>query len=343
MQMLNPWRLPLLFFISGVAVRFAVDKSTSVRQFAWRRTRLLLIPILFGIYVVVAPQAWLQLIESGEITQGFWQFYPVYVAGSMDRYSIEIPTWNHLWYVVYLMFYTLLLLPFARPLSRWMNSAGKFGGAAISNSLFANRFAILAVLLVPALPHLLIRFTLDPIFPTTHNLVWDWANHAHSTVFLLTGFLLAKDAAFWQAIKRALNCNAVLTVLLAITLGSAWNNWAVIEQSETALLTARIGRVAYIWMAIALMLGIAQKFLNRPSPALSYMTEAIFPWYILHQTLIVMAGYWLTRQGVATGVELAALTIATFGGCYLINEYAIRRFKYIRPLFGLKPVTQLKP
>ena len=336
MLMLNPWRLPLLFFISGVAIRFAIDKSAGMKKFTWKRTWLLFIPIVFGIHVVVAPQAWLQLLENGEISKGFWQFYPEYLIGSFDRYSIDIPTWNHLWYVVYLMFYTLLLAPVAKPLSRWMTSSTRFGGASITNALFNNRFSIAAVLLIPALPHILIRFTLDPLFPTTHNLIWDWANHAHSTVFLMTGFLLAKDLAFWNAIQRALTPTILLTLLLGAALSTAWANWEIVEQSQLTLITAQIGRVLYIWAAIALMLGLAQKFLNKPSPTLSYMTEAIFPWYILHQTLIVMAGYWLTRQGMSVGIELILLTIATFGGCLLINEYLIRRIKYIRPLFGLK-------
>jgi glucan biosynthesis protein C len=66
------------------------------------------------------------------------------------------------------------------------------------------------------------------------------------------------------------------------------------------------------------------------------MTEAVFPWYILHQTLIVMIGYWLTRQGLSIYSESLALILLTFLGCYLINEYFIRRWKWIRPLFGLK-------
>ncbi|NND81784.1 MAG: acyltransferase family protein [Gammaproteobacteria bacterium] len=332
MIMLNPWRLSLLFLISGVAIRFAFDKAESHLRFTGRRTLTLFIPIVFGIHVIVAPQAWLQLLESGEIQKGFWQFYPEYLIGSVDRYSIQIPTWNHLWYVVYLMLYTLLLAPFARPLSRWTQN----GGARIFQKLFDHRWGVVMVLLIPVLPHVLIRFTLDPIFPTTHDVINDWANHAHSTVFLLTGFLLAKDPSFWRAIERALKPTVMLAAVLAISLSLAWGNWEALSESEAALLIARLARVLYIWVCIAALLGLAQRYLNRPSKTLSYMTEAIFPWYILHQTLIVMAGYWLTRTGVTVWPEFLLLTLATFGGCYLINEYLIRRWRPIRPLFGLR-------
>lgn len=327
MSLLNPWRLALLFFISGLALRFAMDKA-HLGRFAWQRSWRLFIPIVFGVFVIVVPQAWLQLLESGEISKGLWQFYLEYVQGSHSKYSIVIPTWNHLWYIVYLFIYTLLLVPFARPLSRFMTGRG----AKITAKLFANRWA---VIFIPAIPHMIYRIYLDPYFPTTHDVVNDWANHAHSLTMLLTGFLLAKDAAFWSAISRIFKPLVFITIALAATLSVAWANWDWVEDTQTWLWPARAGRILYAWFAIAVLLGAAQKWLNRPSRALTYMTEAIFPWYILHQTLTVMAGYWLTRQGLTVGVEFLLVTSATFGGCLVIHEIFVRRYAFIRPFFGL--------
>ncbi|MEE9380105.1 MAG: acyltransferase family protein, partial [Hyphomonadaceae bacterium] len=111
MRILNPWRLSLLFFISGLAIRFAVDKLGSVML---ARTRIvqLLVPIIFGMMVIVMPQAYFQLIESGEITMSVTEFYPQYLDFGSD-FSITTPTWNHLWYIVYLLVYVLLLAPVA--------------------------------------------------------------------------------------------------------------------------------------------------------------------------------------------------------------------------------------
>lgn len=334
MSLLNPWRLALLFFISGLALRFAMDKA-HLGRFAWQRSWRLFIPIIFGVFVIVVPQAWLQLLESGEITDNLWQFYPEYVRGSYSKYSIVIPTWNHLWYIVYLFIYTLLLVPIARPLSRFMTGTG----AKVTAKLFANRWA---VILLPAIPHMIYRIYLDPHFPTTHDVVNDWANHAHSLTMLLTGFLLAKDAAFWSAISRVFKPLVYLTIALAAALSLAWASWDWIEETQVWLWPARTGRVLYAWVAIVVLLGAAQKWLNRPSQALTYMTEAIFPWYILHQTLTVMAGYWLTRQGFNVGIEFFLVTLATFGGCLVIHEIFIRRIAIIRPLFGLKMNTAFR-
>ena len=338
MRLLNPWRLALLFFISGLALRFAIDKA-KLCAFTWRRTLRLFIPIAFGIHVIVAPQSYLQLLESGEIMPGFWPFYKEYLIGSSD-YSITIPTWNHLWYVVYLMLYTLILVPIARPLSKFMNGHG----AALTQKLFDGRFGILGVMLVPAIPYLCYRVLLDPYFPTSHDVIHDWANHAHSLTMLLTGFMLAKDIAFWNAVSRAFKPTLILAISLGALLNLTWINWEAITADETWLWPARFARIIYAWLCILALLGAAQKWLNRPSRALTYMTEAIFSWYILHQSLIIVAGYWLTRQGLSAGPEFIFVTLATFLGCALGHEVFIRRWTWIRPLFGLRrtPINYAK-
>ncbi|MEZ5999183.1 acyltransferase family protein [Hyphomonas sp.] len=337
MRLLNPWRLSLLFLISGVALRFAADKlggSTLARE---RIVRLGL-PILFGMIVIVAPQSWLQLVENGEFTGSFWKFWPLYLDFGSD-FSITTPTWNHLWYVVYLLVYTLMLAPVARPLARFMTGKGD----RITAFLFEGRWGPAVALLMPALPQMLYRISLDPYFETTHALTNDWANHAHSVTMLMIGFLLAKDRHFWNAIRRAMPVAIAGALVLGAVLTPIWSNWgAIADSAEWGWLVwpAHMARLFYAWLAIAALLGLAQRYLNRPSRALTYMTEAIFPWYILHQTITVMAGYWLTRQGLSVWVEAPLVILATFGGCALLHELVIRRVGFLRPLFGLKPAAK---
>ena len=76
-------------------------------------------------------------------------------------------------------------------------------------------------------------------------------------------------------------------------------------------------RVAYAWWMIAALMGLARRYLNRPGPVLTYLSEGVFPYYILHQTIIVAAGYGLTRQGLSAPLEFALVTLATIAGCAL--------------------------
>lgn len=335
MMLVNPWRLSLLFLISGVALRFALDKTGPLRQ-ARERTVRLGLPILFGVAVIVAPQSWLQLLESGEVHEGFFAFWPDYIDPGSD-FSIITPTWNHLWYVVYLLVYTLILAVMGPMLSAWARGPGE----RVLEAVFDGPWGVPALLVLPVLPHLLYRAVLDPVFPTTHALIDDWANHAHSFTILLTGFLFAKSPAVWRAVARGWPWALGLAVGLGAGLSVIWANWDIWMAQDGALIKyiwpARLTRVWYAWLVIAAILGMGQRWLNRPSRTLTYMTEAIFPWYILHQTLTVMAGYWLTRQGLGVWSEFVGVTLATVGGCLLLHELVIRRVFWLRPFFGLKP------
>lgn len=338
MLLLNPWRLSLLFFISGLALHFLYMKLGAGRLARDRVMRMGL-PILAGIVLIVAPQSWLELVEKGEFEGGFLAFYPHYIDPE-SSFSITTPTWNHLWYIVYLLAYSLLLAPVAGPLTRWMQGTG----ATLTGKLFSGRSGILAVLFLPALPHMIFRLTLDPYFPTTHDLVEDWANHAHSLTMLLTGFLLARDAAFWDAVRRAMVPAILLVIVLGTGLSLLWASWEELSVDaawQIAIWPARMFRLLYAWIAILSLLALAQRYLNRPGPLLRYLTEAVFPWYILHQTLIVVAGFWLTRQSLGVWSEFGALVLLTIGGCALLHEFVIRRTGVLRPFFGLKPKPPL--
>lgn len=326
MLLVNPWRLALLFFISGVAIRFATDK-TPMRKFLPNRFMRLFVPIVFGMLVVVMPQAYVEMRFKGEVGPDFWSFYRDYVSFSGD-FSIIVPTWNHLWYVVYVLAYTLLLVPFLPALKRLSEGAG-----SRFLSWIAAGPAVL-MLTLPVLPFLAYRLFLDPVFPTTHTLVDDWANHAHSLTMLLVGYVVAKSFAFWRAIDKALPAAAVVAVSLGIFLFAARLGWSTVPDQDSLLVAVRIVRVFFAWAVIVALLGLSQRFLNHQSSGLLYLNEAIFPYYILHQTIIVLVGYWLIPYRLPVVGEAAIVIGATVVGCVLGYE-VIRRVPPLRPLFGL--------
>ena len=109
-----------------------------------------------------------------------------------------------------------------------------------------------------------------------------------------------------------------------------------------AVRPARAGQVAYMWVMIAALLGLARRFLSSDGPVRRYLTEAIFPVYILHQSITVSAGYALTRAGLDVWTEFCLLTAAAFAGSFAGFE-TIRRIAMLRPLFGLKPEKEATP
>lgn len=327
MGLTNPWRLALLFFISGVAIRFAIDKKP-LRRFLPGRLGRLLLPILFGMAVICMPQAYAELRYRGEIPPGILSFWRKYL--SFGDFSIIVPTWNHLWYVAYILVYTLVvaaILPLLRQATR--APGGRFFN-------WLARGHAWRLLLVPVVPFVFYTVALEPYFPTTHTLWGDWANIAHTLTIFLIGFMAAKNEDFWRAIDKALPVACGLSLLLGGLLFTAWLNQTAVRADVVLLNAVLLLRVFYAWSIIVTLLGLARRFANRPGPVLVYLTAAIFPYYILHQTIIVVVGYWFTRHQVPVQIEAAIMLAATVAGCAFGYEI-IRRSGPLRLFFGLPP------
>ncbi len=330
MSMVSPWRLALLFFISGVAIRFATDKADSIARFARSRLARLGLPVLFGVYVWVMPQAYYQLRQSGEFTGSMAAFYPDYVRIE-QVFSTITPTWNHLWYLVYVLLYILIILP----LLPWLRRVPE---TRAWNAITSRAWVVVFLVI---LPFVATETWLSPRYPTTHALFGDWANHAHRFMIFLIGFFVAKDPAFWRTVDRAWRFAPALAVgaWLVLANGQAVAGMLQPLLSGTPLrfLFSYVGTL-YAWACMLTLLGFGQRFLNRESRALRYLTSAIFCYYVLHQTITVVAGYYLTELRLGAVPEAFALMAVTVLGCVAGYEI-LRRIPGVGILFGVRQVS----
>jgi hypothetical protein len=98
----------------------------------------------------------------------------------------------------------------------------------------------------------------------------------------------------------------------------------------------------YAWAAICALCGFARAALNRPSPRLSHLNEAVLPVYVLHQPILLIAAFWLFPLRLPLPVEVLVLASVTALGSFAIYEALIRPFAVTRFLFGLEPRTSSK-
>ena len=327
MLIVNPWRLALLFFISGVAIRYASDKAPSLVGFAGSRFLRLGAPILFGMTVIVAPQSYFELRQAGAIPADYWSFWGQYL--SLEQYFyIATPTWNHLWYVVYLLVYILLIVPFI-PVLRSIASG------ALGDAMGRLLGGPVGVLLIIPLPFVAYTLLLDPLFPTTHALVGDWANHAHRFTMFMLGYLLAKNQNFWKGVDRAFVPAIVLAasfLVMRFTLRFANEEIYRTLFGDPTFLPTMLA--FYAWASIVVLLGFGQRFLNKKSDLLRYLTSAIFCYYIVHQTITISVGVFLTERRLGVGVEFVLLSLATVVGCVAAYE-VFKRIPIVRTFFGI--------
>lgn len=328
MLLLNRWRMSLLFLVSGLAVNFLL-KHASPGEFAGSRIKRLLLPLAFGMAVVVPPQAYLQAVSNGAFAGNYLEFLAAYFTfqpwpdGAFDGSHVGI-TWNHLWYLPYLLVYSLVL---ATALPLLHSGAGRW---------LADRFRSLRgvwLVLLPSLPLTLAAWFMD--YPSTHDLVTDWENHARYFTVFLFGYWLGTDKAMWEALRRmrwALLIAGVASFaahrLLIETLTGAAPAWHLAAYDFFKCLN--------VWTWLCLVLAWGHHLLNQPFRWLPYATEAVYPWYILHQTLTVIAGFWLAKWQLGPVVEPLLVIAVTVGGCLLLHEFVVRRMNWLRPLFGLK-------
>lgn len=334
---LNRWRMPLLFMISGVALGLAGIEGRRWR-FAGARSLRLLVPLAFGMLVVVPPQTFFQVAAQYGYAGSVAQFYPLYLGHGLCHAGqcLLTPTWNHLWYLAYLLPYTLLLLaaiPLLRPLQEWLGDAEP------------TRLAAALLLALPILWLLGVRLWLAPRFEETHALLDDWTVHAESLPLFLLGYVLANRTGFWHWVQRLRRRTLAIALLaIGVELGLRWlghhppsgpvPEWALQVPWYTI---ERIARVTYTWMALLAIFGWGRALLDRPFRWLPYCNEAVFSWYILHQTLIIAIAWWLIPMRLGAALEASLVVAGTIAGCLVLHELLIRRVAWLRPLFGLKP------
>lgn len=330
MRALNLWRMDLVFLVSGLAFRLVRRGQTVagiVRVRSWR----LLLPLAFGMAVVVPYQPYAQGVANGLIAPGLGAFLLRYYgggpwpAGAFDGWEAGV-TWNHLWYLPYLWVYTValaLLLP-------WLESAS---GQRLRQAFAGLRG--LALWAVPVLPLVLYSVLLWRHFPPTHDLIHDaWLHAVYFTLFLY-GYWIGLDAGLWAELVR-LRWRTLAGALLLLVLFTALRGPAVEQGGWLARTAVRVLADLYLWSMLLAILGWAHHRLNRPWPWLRWAQEAIYPWYVLHQTAIIVLVVALAQWQLGPVLEPLLLLAGTVLACWAVTA-VVRRSRWLRPLFGLPP------
>lgn len=337
MLLTNPWRMSLLFFISAMALALAQRNTATFRLFSLRSNRLL-IPLLCGMFIIVVPQVYYEALSQQLIEPGYFSFWLHYINPNTDllrdhHSPIGLLTWNHLWFLPYLWCYSVLVLIIA-PL---LNTLAKYLQPLPGS---------IALLLVMA-SLICAWFTLRQAYPSSHALVNDWYNHAKYFSVFIAGYLFALQGNWWQkviAFRRWFLLAALVGYSLIIADRNGLFDSVPASFGESFSGRLLVGAVLALnhWGWILALIGYAGRYLSKRTNTvdkdgklLHYANNAILPWYMLHQTLIIVFAVWLMPLALPVGVEATLLIILTCAGCWAGYEL-VKRFWLSRWLFGLK-------
>ncbi len=333
MMLVNPWRMPLLFLISGAALWFA-SKKVSAWSLLKLRVARLLPPLVLGMLVIVPPQMYFQILQAENVELSYAAFYRLYLDTGTEQFPahhtpVGLVTWNHLWFIPYLITYTLAFVVLKPVLDRLAAALGRV------------RVPLAVLYSVPVL--VLVQFVLflRPHFPQTAALVGDWYSHALYFTLFLAGYVMAGQLRIVQTLvdsRRLCLGISLVTYLLFLLI----HDGVIFSESRADWVARALIQTLNGWSWLLTVMAWAAAWLNRPSRALTYMNTAILPWYVVHQTLTIILAWYLAPLGLQTGLEAFLVLAGTVAGCAISYEL-IRRTTVTRFLFGLKLERRTSP
>ncbi|MBC7881146.1 MAG: acyltransferase family protein [Anaerolineae bacterium] len=317
---LNQWFMPLFFFISGAGTYFALNRRSASQYVRERFTRLF-VPLLFGCLVVVPPQVYYELRSDPTYRSSYLQFYPSFFSHF---------TWAHLWFIIYLFVFSVIALPLFVYLKT--PSGKKIVDWIADFCLLPGAIFLLGI------PMGLIEAALRGKWGFgNYNLIDDWSDVCYYLAFFIVGYLLSMDPRFGKAVDQQWKMALGLAITLMIVMFTASFLGFVPPRGYSLSYMGFIfvhGVRAWLW--IVGILGLARSRFNFKIPFLTYASEAAYPLYILHQSVIIAVAFYVVRWSVgAQGKFLAILTIALVVTIALY-ELFVRRTNFTRFLFGMK-------
>lgn len=295
MSMLNIWRIPLLFFVSGMGLYFAMGQRSLI-QLLLERSRRILLPYVFGMFAIV----------------------PIHLLIWKYHYNMSLTyTWDagHLWFLGNILSYVLLLAPILYMVGPTKSARVK----AWVGRIFSHPLGLLVVVLALVGEALLLKPTPYELYAKTfHGTILGFLAFIFGYCFVLAG------AGFWAMIIKW----RWLWLILGITLYAVRTFYL---ESNTPLFLIPVESLEWILSVLA----FGSKHLNKPSKALSYLSEAAYPVYIVHMIFLYLGSHLIFALDIAVELQFVLVLLFTIAGCFAAFE-GIRRVQVLRLLFGLK-------
>ena len=345
------WGMPLLFVVAGMGIWYSL-RSRTPKAFAQERIRRLLVPLVFGVLVIVPPQVWTELRGDPAYQESYWRFLPRFFdiefrPGGFPFLIGDDPTaglfeWGHLWFLVLLFAFSLALLPLIWYLRR-PSGLGML-------DRFAEKFDRFWVVLAAGIPLAFFDAALGS------EEAWAGWNRYSYAVFIFYGYVIASDRRFGRAIhqhrKKALTVGTATFVVVGalFALGSEREGVDLLVDYDGVSVAMRAFKGLSGWLWVVAIMGLATGSAKEPQAAdkgkqgptlvdriSAYTSEAVLPIYVLHQTVIVLLAFYVVNWPIHGIFKYMALCLISLVIIVAIYDAAVRRTKPTRFLLGMKP------
>ncbi len=326
------WLMPLIFVISGASLFYAIG-SRGPLKFIDNKIKRLLVPFIAGILTHVSIQVYLERITHHQFNGSFFEFIPHYFEGLYGFGGNFAWIGLHLWYLLVLFLLSLLFYP----LFQWL---GDGSGKRILRGI--GDFLVLpGAIYLLALPIALALMKVDPHSALGRRDFGGWPLPFY-IFFLIYGFIIVSDDRLRKSIQRLRWVSLVTAVLCWVALFLMWSKLGYMAH-RTGQYSELFGILAISsWCWILAFFGFGFKHLTGSKPILSYANEAVLPFYILHQTVLLSVGYFVIQWNIPYLLRWVIIFAISFPVIMALYEFGIRRFNVMRIPFGMKALLQPK-
>lgn len=320
------WMMPLIFVISGASTFYALGTRGAGKFLKGRGARLL-VPLVVGVFTHAALQVYLERVTHGQFRGSFFAFLPHYFDGLYGFGGNFAWMGLHLWYLEILFVFSLICLP----LLLWLKRGS---GTRVLHRLGEFLARPGAVYLL-ALPIMLLLISLDPEAPLGAR-PWGGWSLAPYLLFFLYGFLIVSHNGLQRSIRRLrwISLSAGTLLFVAYLLLKTFGGDPAFGTQRYALIFSLYGLSSWCW--ILAIWGLGMRYLNFNAPSLRYANQAVLPFYVMHQTLLLVVGYFVVRWATPDLGKFGVISLSSFALILVTYEFLVRRSDLLRVLFGLK-------
>jgi hypothetical protein len=324
--------MPFGFIISGASLFYALNRR-GTWKFIDDKIRRLFVPLVVGIFSHIILQVYLERLTHRQFFGSFWEFIPEYFNGWYGFGGNFAWMGLHLWYLLILFVFTLLCYP----LFYWLKSAT---GSKLLSGL-GKILALPGAVYLLALPVAWLLVGLTPRGLLGMRSFGGWPLPVY-LLFFVYGFIVMAHEGLQARIQQFRWISLAAGIACVVTLILMWA-----RRGDPVFGTSRYLQIFGLfsissWCWILAFLGFGFKHFTRSMPILTYATEAVLPFYVMHQTVLLCLGYFVTRWPIPDAIKFLTISLGSFVIIMVIYEFLVRRINLLRFLFGMKPKKKLQ-
>ena len=312
------WYMPMLFFLAGASLYFS-SKTRSSKDYIKERIRKLLIPLIFGIIVVVPPQTYLARLWRGEVDINYFEHLKYFFFNITDFTGFDGAfTPAHLWFILYLFIISILCYPIIFKFFQTKKGNKLLG---LLKKIILSKYNCLILISLGII---------SDIFPSIMG-----KSILSCLIVFLLGYIVYSNDEILDKISQRRKFSLIMFILLGLT-GISYVLFIKTEENSIfSWIIESILKNGVLIFAICAIIGYAQKYLNKRTKLLDYLNESAFSVYIIHQPILLIIAYFIMSIIKSTLISMILITIFSIIITFLVYEI-IKKNKFFRFTLGMK-------